>query len=93
MSSGPRSPGGNPVSLDAAQLGTGERKLFTRLGPMHVLSEVEGVPGYRALAARAVEVEVEGKQVLFCSRSDLVAMKRAAGRLIDLADLERLEET
>lgn len=86
-------PGGGPAALNAARLGTGERKLFTRLGPVHVLSEVEGVPGYRALASRAVEVDVEGAQIPFCSRSDLIAMKRAAGRLIDLADLERLEET
>jgi len=86
-------PGGKPAPLDTARLGTGERKLYTRLGPVHVISEVEGVPGYRALASRAVEVDVEGQEILFCSRSDLVAMKRAAGRLIDLADLERLEET
>lgn len=86
-------PGGQSAPLDAARLGTGERKLYTRLGPVHVISEVEGVPGYRALAARAVEIDVEGQDILFCSRSDLVAMKRASGRLIDLADLERLEGT
>jgi hypothetical protein len=86
-------PGGPPAALDAARLGTGERKLYTRLGPVHVISEVEGVPRYRTLAARAVEVDVEGEGILFCSRSDLIAMKRAAGLLLDLADLERLEAT
>lgn len=40
----------------------------------------------------AIEIEVAGRQVMFCSREDLISMKRASGRLIDRADLERLAE-
>jgi hypothetical protein len=46
------------------------------------------VPGYEELRSRATETEVLGVTVAICSLEDLKAMKRAAGRARDLADLE-----
>jgi hypothetical protein len=37
------------------------------------------------------QVDVLGSRVWVCSREDLKAMKRAAGRTRDLADLEDLD--
>jgi len=86
-------PGGKPAGLSAADLGSrGELKIYTKLGILHLLEEVEGIPPFSALSRKALSVDVEGQPVMFCSREDLVEMKRASGRLIDRADLERLAE-
>jgi hypothetical protein len=88
-----REPGGAPAELSPDDFtADGELKLYTDLGVLHVLTRVPGVPPYTELEPGSLQVEVGGSSALFCSRDDLVAMKRAAGRLIDLADLERLEE-
>lgn len=86
-------PGGDRQPLTPEILGAeNDLKLYTRHGPVHVLSNVEGVPSLNELKRRAMTVEVEGRDVLFASREDIVAMKRRSGRLIDRADLERLAE-
>ena len=54
---------------------------------------VPGVPGelaYEHLASNAVDTTLGGHPVRVCSRDDLIAMKRAAGRPQDLVDLEEL---
>lgn len=77
----------------ASLLTGGERVLIeTDLGPLDVIQGLEGVPPYSELRSRAVEVEIAGVSVPVCSLEDLRAMKRAAGRTRDLADLEDLEE-
>ena len=63
----------------------------TRLGPIDVVQGLPGVPSYGALRKRAVGVEIAGVTVPVCALADLRAMKRAAGRTRDLADLEDLE--
>ena len=50
-----------------------------------------GSPGYAALRRRADIVELEGAPVRVASLEDLIAMKRAAGRLQDQVDLESLQ--
>ena len=73
-------------------LAAGERVLIdTDLGPLDVVQGLEGVPPYDDLRARAVEVAIAGVSVSVCSLEDLRAMKRAAGRMRDLADLEDLD--
>jgi hypothetical protein len=57
---------------------------------MQWISGVEGDQAYLALAADAVEAEVEGVPVRIASLSKLRAMKRAAGRPQDLQDLADL---
>jgi len=67
--------------------------LSTRLGEVDIVQRLPGVPGYADLSARAVVVRPFGLQVRVASREDLITMKRAGGRAIDLADLEHLERT
>jgi len=61
------------------------------LGRLDVVQGLDGVPSYEELRSRASEAEVLGVSVAVCSVEDLRAMKRAAGRTRDLADLEDLE--
>jgi hypothetical protein len=64
--------------------------LSTRLGDIDVVQRLPGVPSYAELRDRAVVVAPFGVPVRVASRADLIAMKRARGRAIDLADLEQL---
>jgi len=50
------------------------------------------VPGYTALAERAVGTDLLGVPVQVCSLADLRAMKEARGSTQDRADLERLPQ-
>lgn len=76
----------------AAILAQGERvDIETTLGSLDVVQGLPGVPSYVELRARATEVEISGVSIAVCSLEDLRAMKRAAGRTHDLADLEDLD--
>lgn len=80
-----------PPSI-AAQLASGERvAIETELGQLDIVQGLDGVPNYDELRAGATEAEVLGTRVLVCSFEDLKAMKRAAGRTRDKADLEDLD--
>jgi predicted nucleotidyltransferase len=82
---------GTPVSI-AAALATGKQvPIETDLGRLDAVQGLDGVPSYEALRSRAKEAEILGVTVAVCSIDDLKAMKRAAGRTRDLADLEDLE--
>lgn len=70
---------------------TGILTLESAEGPIDLLSQPAGAPPYDDLRRRAVRMEVGGVGVLVCSLEDLAAMKRAAGRPQDLADLEEIE--
>lgn len=77
----------------AALLAEGERvQIDTALGALDVVQGLPGVPSYSELRLRAQEVEILGVRLALCSLDDLRAMKRAAGRTRDLADLEDLGE-
>jgi hypothetical protein len=80
--------------LDPAQLAEGGNfVLITRLGRLDVMQWVPGIPGdlaFEHLTRGAVETALSGHRVRVCSRSDLIAMKRAAGRPQDLVDLQEL---
>jgi len=68
----------------------GNATLSTRSGPLDIVQRLAGVPGYEELLAHAVEVTLAGLTVDVCSLADLRAMKEAAGRPQDLADLANL---
>ena len=76
----------------AGQLASGEQvAIETELGRLDVVQGLDGVPTFEELRARATETEVLGVSIAVCSAEDLKAMKRAAGRTRDLADLEDLD--
>ena len=52
---------------------------------------MQEIPDYEVLRSRASTAEILGVTVAVCSIADLMAMKRAAGRTRDLADIEDLE--
>jgi predicted nucleotidyltransferase len=82
---------GTPISI-ASALASGDQVMIeTDLGRLDVVHGLDGVPPYEELRARATEADVLGVTVAVCSLEDLKAMKRAAGRTRDLADLEDLE--
>lgn len=56
------------------------------------MQRLPGVPTFATLAADAWEATIFAVPFLVCSREHLIAMKRARGTALDLADLERLVE-
>lgn len=70
--------------------------LSTRLGHLDVIQTLQGVPlgdePWPLLRPGAVEVELEevGRPFLVAGRDDLIMLKRAAGRPLDLADIAAL---
>jgi hypothetical protein len=64
--------------------------LDTPDGGLDVLVDPSGSPGYRALKERAKRIDFDGWEILIASIEDLLAMKQAAGRPQDLADVEAL---
>jgi predicted nucleotidyltransferase len=80
---------GDPHQLKAAPL----VPVLTRAGPLDIVNvdHIAGGPrNYDALREAALEVELEGSVVAVAGLSDLIRMKRAAGRDHDLADIEAL---
>jgi uncharacterized nucleotidyltransferase DUF6036 len=83
-------------AVDAEKLSWGDNwKFETRHGPLHIVQSQPGLPAYRDLRERAIEVTTGDLRLVVCSYEDLVAMKRAADRpqdQIDLADLRAARE-
>ena len=65
--------------------------LDTDDGGLDLLVAPPGAPSYAALRRQADVVTVEGAEVPIASLDHLLAMKRAAGRPQDIADIEALE--
>jgi hypothetical protein len=65
--------------------------LETDLGRLDLLAAPAGSPGYDRLRARAARYEIGGFLVKVAEIEDLLAMKAAAGRPKDLADIVELE--
>lgn len=73
-------------------LSAGDKTLVrTAWGEVDVLQGLPQIPRYAELRKAAELAELEGVEIMVCSLEHLRAMKRAAGRLIDQADLEGLE--
>ncbi|HEY5344019.1 MAG TPA: hypothetical protein VIJ66_10245 [Solirubrobacteraceae bacterium] len=73
----------------------GNFRLHTDLGELDVMQWVSGIEGdhlYAELDRGTIESNIDGIPVRVCGLEHLRAMKRAAGRPQDLADLERLGE-
>lgn len=65
--------------------------LTTPAGDIDLLVHPDGSPTYETLRERASMMELSGRNVRVASIQDMLAMKRAAGRPQDLADIESLE--
>jgi hypothetical protein len=65
--------------------------LATPVGDIDLLVNPDGSPDYDTLRERASVMELSGRSVRVASIEDMLAMKRAAGRPQDLADIESLE--
>jgi hypothetical protein len=64
----------------------------TGVGDLDVVQRLPGVPSYPDLRADSWEASLFGVRFRVCSRDHLIAMKRARGEAMDLADLERLAD-
>jgi hypothetical protein len=82
---------GSSFSIAAALAEGGQVAIETDLGRLDVVQGLDGVPSFDELRSRAAQTEILGTTVWVCSLDDLRAMKRAAGRTRDLADLEDLD--
>lgn len=80
-----------PFAPDRAMLRRVEvLTLETNAGDFDVLSRPDGMASYRRLRTNADRYDVGAFAVLVASVEDLIAMKQAAGRTKDLADVEEL---
>jgi predicted nucleotidyltransferase len=82
---------GSTISIASAMAGGGQVAIETDLGRLDIVQGLDGIPSYADLRSRASEADILGVTVAVCSVEDLKAMKRAAGRTRDLADLEDLD--
>jgi hypothetical protein len=65
--------------------------LETDCGWLDLLADPPGGPSYAELRANATVVDLDGVKVRVAAIDDMIAMKKAAGRLQDLADIDELE--
>jgi predicted nucleotidyltransferase len=65
--------------------------LVTDLGKLDVMTRPKDAPPYVRMRDRAERYDLDGVLVRVAAIPDLLAMKRAAGRKKDLADVEELE--
>lgn len=80
-----------PFRLDAQSLHNGDSLTFvTDAGDLDLLGTPAGIGGYDELARTAEEMDLDGLRVRVASLDALIQMKRAAGRLKDLIELEGL---
>jgi hypothetical protein len=86
-------PGSGDIEIDARMLPrTTLWQFATRHGAIDVLHDAPGAPSYGELRARALEIRLGEIDVAVAGLDDLISMKRASGRAIDLQDLAALTE-
>jgi len=80
-----------PFRLDARTLAAGDSFTFkSSVGDIDCLGTPTGTGGYDDLKASAERLDVDGLKVWVTSLTDLIEMKRAAGRPKDRIELEVL---
>jgi hypothetical protein len=81
------------TAADVATIGLGTTlHARTRAGELDVVGRPAGAPAYEQLRVHAVAVPVGGHEVRVAGLDHLIAMKRAAGRPLDLQDIADLTE-
>lgn len=86
-------PGSEHLPVDAWMLHRATLWQFaTRLGDIVVLHDALGAGSYAQLRERSLVIELGDHPIAIAGRDDLIRMKRAAGRPVDLADIAALTE-
>lgn len=84
-------PGSEYLKIDARTLPREALwQLATRHGAIDVLFEAPGAPPYDELRARALEIKPGELELAVVGRDDLINMKRASARPVDLEDVAAL---
>jgi hypothetical protein len=65
----------------------------TQHGAVDVLHDAPGAPPYDELRLRALEIRLGDLALRVAGRDDLISMKRASGRQVDLDDIAALTES
>jgi hypothetical protein len=88
-----RNPGSVGLAIDATMLPRAALWQFsTKHGAVDVLHDAPGAPPYDELRRRALEVTLGDFVVAVAGRDELISMKRASGRPVDLDDLAALTQ-
>jgi hypothetical protein len=86
-------PGGEGLGITAAMLPRAALWQFaTRHGAIDVLHDAPGAPPYAELSDRALHIRLGELDLAVAGRDDLIAMKRASARPVDLEDIAALTE-
>jgi hypothetical protein len=81
-----------PFRLDAQSLALGNNFTFdTSLGALDLLGWVEPLGGYDDFISRCESMEIDGRELMVLSLTDLIAIKRHIARPKDKAVLVQLE--
>ena len=87
-------PGSDLMKIDATTLPLAELWQFaTRHGAIDVLHDAPGAPSYEELRGRALEIQLGDLAVAVAGLDDLISMKRASARPVDLEDIAALTDT
>jgi hypothetical protein len=86
-------PGSEGLAITAQMLPRATMWQFdTRHGAIDVLHDAPGAPAYDELRSRSLEIRLGEKTIAIAGRDDLIGMKRASARPVDLDDLAALTE-
>jgi len=86
-------PGSEDLEIDASMLPRATLwQLSTELGDIDLLHDAPGAATFDELRARALTISLGPHDIPVAGRDDLIRMKRAAGRPIDLEDIAALTE-
>jgi hypothetical protein len=86
-------PGSEGLTIDATMLPLASLWQFvTRHGAVDVLFDAPGAPPYDELRGRALEIRLGALELAVAGLDDLIGMKRASARPVDLEDLAALTE-
>jgi len=87
-------PGSELMKIDATTLPLASLWQFaTRHGAVDVLHDAPGAPSYDALRGRALEIQLGDLTLAVAGLDDLISMKRASARQVDLEDIAALTDT
>lgn len=86
-------PSGEQIEIDAAMLPRATLWQFsTAAGDVDVLHEAPGAAPFAELRERALAISLDQHAIPIAGRDDLIRMKRASGRPVDLSDIAALTE-